>query len=486
MDEQYLQQAIVPVILAGGSGERLWPLSKRDYPKQFVSGLGAPGKSLFQQSIDRVSDRVYFAPPLVVCNDLHRFLVQDQLQEIDCKDATIIVEPLARNTAPAAALAALHVEATQAGRIIFIMPSDHLILQEDAFLNAALRGAEAASAQWLVTFAITPTAPETGYGYIRRGEVLAEYPTLHHMEEFVEKPDLVCAQVYLADSSYGWNSGMFLMRAAHFLEELATHAPLMHDTCAQAYATHRRDGNFLRPEEAHLQCCPADSLDYAVMEHTARGAVLPVAMGWSDLGAWTALDALAEKDECNNAVRGPTVLADSEGCYIHTDQSLVAAIGLRDVVVVAADNAVLIGPKTRMQEIKTLLRKMHEQQRADTGLTGFSHRPWGRFHTVDTGGQYKVKRLHVRPGEKISLQSHMHRSEHWVVVEGRATVITNGELIQLEANQSTYIPAGTVHRLENREAVELVVIEVQTGHYLGEDDIRRYEDSYNRLPKANA
>ena len=469
---------IIPVILAGGAGERLWPLSKLDYPKQFVA-MAAYGTSLFQESVIRVADRSQFAAPIIVCNEAHRFIIREQLRALGCDDATLVIEPVARNTAPALALAALHVEDTSPHSVLLVMPSDHQIDNIEAFHNAVARGADLAVQGWLTTFAMTPTAPETGYGYIKLGEELAHGAS--QIARFVEKPKREAAEAYLAEGGYGWNSGIFVMESTQALAELALFEPAMFTACLTAYRARTQDEDFIRPQPEALRNCPPNSIDYALMEHTTHGAVIPVAMGWSDLGSWTALAEMTPADAANNAILGKVVLEDSSGCYIRSDGALIAGIGLQDMVVVAADNAFLVGPKARMQEIKSLLSTMRTKQLPDINLTGFSHRPWGSFQRIDQGAGYQVKKLHLNPGAKISLQSHAQRSEHWVVVEGRATV-TNGDQVNvLEANQSTYIPAGTVHRLENREATNLIVIEVQTGPYLGEDDITRYEDAYNRL-----
>ena len=470
---------IVPIILAGGAGERLWPLSKSDYPKQFVAF--EPGFSLFQQTLARVADRERFAAPVIVCNHAHRFIVSEQLRAIGCTDAQLLIEPLARNTAPALALAALHVAASAPEATLLVMPSDHRIADIDAFCTAISHGLPAARDGYILTFAVTPTTPETGYGYIHIDAPLAEYPGIHRIGCFIEKPDRATAQTCLEQGNYGWNSGIFLLTAATALNELRIHAPDIFDACRDAYAAHTQDAAFLRPARAPLQTCRSLSIDYALMEHTTRGVVAPVAMGWSDLGSWTALDSLALRDAHGNAAIGPAVTQDAENCYLRSDDNtLIAAFGVRDLVIVAADRAVLIGRKDRMTDMKQLLEQVRLQASTDLTLQSFAHRPWGSFYTIDRGAQYQVKKLHLKPGGKISLQAHEHRSEHWVIVAGRATV-TNGDEVQLlHANQSTYIPAGTTHRLENREATDLVVIEVQTGEYLGEDDITRMEDVYDR------
>lgn len=469
----------VPVILAGGSGERLWPLSKADFPKQFAT-LEEGAASLFQQALQRVADRAHFTAPLVVGAQAHRFIMAEQARAGGIPDLRLILEPLPRNTAPALAIAALELSRTRPEAVMFVMPSDHLIADQPAFMATLATAYAAAQSGCIATFAMQPQAPETGYGYIRRGEPLDGVPGAFRIAAFVEKPDVATAQSYLDSGEYGWNAGIFVLRADVALSALASLAPQMLATCRTAYAaaSDTADG-LLLPREI-MADCPADSIDYAIMEHTPSGAVIPAQIGWSDLGSWTALDDLAGKDAHGNATTGHVFLEDSTGCYVRSHHPVIAGIGLRDLVVVAADHAVLIGPKSRMQDVKKLIAQMRSSDCPDTHLRAFNHRPWGRFYSIDRGPNYQVKRLVIKPGGKISLQSHHHRSEHWVVVAGRATV-THGEQVQtLEANQSTYIPAGTVHRLENRDAQDLIVIEVQTGGYLGEDDIVRYDDLYHR------
>jgi mannose-1-phosphate guanylyltransferase / mannose-6-phosphate isomerase len=474
---------ITPIILAGGSGERLWPLSKTDYPKQFAS-FSSDGKdqgsSLFQDSLLRVSNRDLFSAPIILCNEDHRFIVTEQLRHMGVHDATILIEPVARNTAPALALAALHMEQSGNPGIMLVMPSDHRIDLPQQFVSAIRHAAPATMGGWLVTFGVTPDAPETGYGYIKSGAVLNHFAPLCQIECFVEKPDRATAQSYLDAGGYAWNSGIFLMHSTHALNELMQYNPDIVTACRAAYAGHHIDQSFLRMDKQAMTSCPSISIDYAIMEHTQKGAVIAVDMAWCDLGSWTSICNLSDKDEQNNASIGRVVMVDSHDCYMRTHNALIAAIGVRDLVVVSADNAILIGPKDRMQDIKQLVAKMRDQHLPDTMLTSFSHRPWGSFYSIDKGTRYQVKRLLLKPGGKISLQTHEKRSEHWVVVQGKATVTNGDEVKTLEANQSTYIPAGTRHRLENRENEELIVIEVQTGSYLGEDDITRFEDVYNR------
>ncbi len=451
---------IVPVILAGGAGERLWPLSKLDFPKQFISIHGAP-HSLFQDTVRRCADRTQFHAPVVVCSEQHRFLVLEQLHALGVMDAQLCIEPVGRNTAPALALAALSLPPEA---VMLVLPSDHRITNADAFLAAVVQGVAAAQAGYIVTFSVTATAPETAYGYIRRGARMAAHPQVHAVAAFIEKPDATTAANLIAGGDVGWNSGIFLLTAQRALAELEAHA--------HAVLAHLRAGT--------MDACPALSIDYAVMEKTRHAATIPVDMGWSDMGSFAALAATLPTDAQGNACTGNTLPHDTERCYLHSDGRLIATLGLRDMMVVAADNALLIAPTSRAQEMKPLLQQLQQHHPSEAALTHMVHRPWGRFHRLDHSPHHQVKRLHLNAGAKISLQSHQHRAEHWIILEGVATV-TQGEVVQRFAkHQSTYIPAGTVHRLENRESTPLVLIEVQTGDYVGEDDITRFEDQYHR------
>lgn len=470
---------LVPVILAGGSGERLWPLSKQDYPKQFMQ-LPGIAFSLFQQTLQRVSDRTRYAPPLVVAGAAHRFLVAEQLAALGITDATFLAEPLARNTGAAVAFAALHAVAMQQDALLCVLPSDHHIAEPLSFSAALTHALPAAEAGQIVTLSATATTPETGYGYIRPGAASLQFPGLYPIAAFLEKPALAQAQALLAEGSVGWNCGMFILRATVALAELEAHAPALLACCRAAYAGHSVEDGRICPDAAAMQDCPAHSFDNAVMEHTARGMVIPVSMGWSDLGSFTALACNLPKDTAGNRTSGPTAChATRESCLI-SDGPLIATAGVEELIIVAADGAVLVASKEHAPELKPLLQQLRAQGLADTHRRREAHRPWGSFYCIDASAQHQVKRLHLKPWARISLQSHTARSEHWVVVAGRATVTKGEEQFVLERNQSTYISAGTVHRLENREPVELIVIEVQTGDYLGEDDIVRYEDNYHR------
>ncbi len=468
---------IVPTILAGGAGERLWPLSQADSPKQFAL-KNKQGYSLFQATVLRVADRARFAAPLVLCNRQHRFLAREQLRAIACDDAVILVEPELRNTASAIALAAMHVMEEQPDAVMLVLPSDHAIARVEALAAAVEASLPAAEAGHIVTFGITPESAETGYGYIHYGEEISGYEGLRTMERFIEKPDFELAARLIREGNYGWNSGMFLMAAGALLDEYRTHAPAIHHACERAYAKHTIEHECLCPEATAFRESPAIAFDYAIMEHTTRGAVMPVEMGWRDLGSWMALDGAAHKDAAGNAVSGAASLREVEDCFVHADTLHVAAVGLRDLLVVESNGHVLVAPKERALEVKVFVAAQRAQTMAS--LYHVTHRPWGNFSVIERGMDYQVKKLMIVPGGKISLQTHRARSEHWVVVQGTATVTRDDAVLTLHANQSAYIAAGQRHRLENRGAEALVVIEVQTGAYLGEDDIERFEDAYAR------
>jgi mannose-1-phosphate guanylyltransferase/mannose-6-phosphate isomerase len=469
---------IVPVLLAGGSGERLWPLSKLDYPKQFVS-LGVSGQSLFQETIQRVSDRGIFTPPVILCNEEHRFIVSEQLRQIHLTDATIILEPAIRNTAPSLLLAALHCHAAH-NNLMLVLPSDQKIGDTAGFFEAVKQTSQAANDGFILTFGITPEAPETGYGYIKMGAQLSSYHNIHEIGHFAEKPEKSVAESYIRDKRYVWNSGMFLLKATLAIEEMKQHDLPMLEACRNSYETHKKSSRYIWPDKEAFARCPSNSIDYALMEKTKKGAVIAVSIKWQDLGSWATLYDVSNKDACGNAVSGRAILVDTNNCFIRSDRMLVAALGVDNLVIVENDNALLVGPKNRMQDIKMLLKPMREQNLPDSMLTCFSHRPWGSFYKIDSGTHYQVKKLSVKPGSSISLQSHTMRAEHWVVVKGRATVTKGENVFLLEENQSTYIPPGATHRLENREEDELIVIEVQTGECLSETDIKRFEDVYDR------
>ena len=470
---------IYPVILSGGSGTRLWPMSRSAYPKQLLPLLSE--QSLLQDSVKRVADPARFAAPLILANDEHRFIIAEQLRQIGIKAQTIMLEPVPRNTAPAAAAAAFRLKAQDPKALMLIMPSDHSIKDVPAFLAALETGAAAAAAGKLVTFGITADRPETGYGYIRRGEKLA-IDGAYAVDAFVEKPDLERAKAYLADGAYTWNSGIFLFPVATYLEELAARLP---ETCAAveaALAGAKGDLDFLRLDGAAFAKAANESIDYAVMEHTKRAVVVPVSMGWSDVGAWDALwDITPKPDGAGNVTIGDVVAVECKDSYLRVEEGLLAGFGLEGLIVVATADAVLVAPKDRAQDLKKLIDRLKSANRPELTHLSTVHRPWGTYRTIHMGDRVQVKHITVKPGAKLSLQLHHHRAEHWVVVRGTARVVRGDEALMLTENQSTYIPLGTQHRLENPGRIPLHLIEVQSGSYLGEDDIVRLEDTYGRV-----
>jgi mannose-1-phosphate guanylyltransferase / mannose-6-phosphate isomerase len=473
---------LIPVILSGGSGTRLWPLSRELYPKQLLP-LVAKG-TMLQETLARVASIEDIGAPIVVCNENHRFLVAEQLLEMGTRAQAIILEPLGRNTAPAVAIAAMAAVAdlpvsvpAGADPVLLILPADHVIQDIKAFQAAVAVGRRAAEEGKLATFGVVPTKPETGYGYIRRSEGAGP---AFAIAQFVEKPDLVTAQRYLESKEYFWNSGMFMFRASVVLEQLRSLAPEIYQACAQAYTAAKRDLDFTRLPAKEFGACPSDSFDYAVMEKTHHGVVVPLAAGWSDVGSWSALHEAIPGDADGNVRLGDVLTADSQGCYLQSTSRLVATVGLKDHVVVETKDAVLVAPKDRVQDVKELVTQLKKQGRYETSLHREVFRPWGSYDSIDHGDRFQVKRLMVKPGASMSLQLHHHRAEHWIVVAGTARITRGEETFLLEENQSTYIPLGTKHRIENPGKIPLHIIEVQSGTYLGEDDIVRFEDRYGR------
>lgn len=467
----------VPVILSGGSGTRLWPLSRQNLPKQFLPLAGAD--TLFQQTILRSRTLAGTAAPIVVCSDEHRFLVAEQLREMAVTDASILLEPVPRNTAPAIALAALQAAKMDPDAILLVLPADHLIGDVASFAAAANQAVELAREDWLVTFGIRPESPETGFGYIRRAESLSD--GTYRVQRFVEKPDLATASAYLQSGEYDWNSGMFMFRARRFLEELRRHAPAMARAVEAAFSTGHADLDFVRFEKDAFAAIPANSIDYAVMEKTAQAAVVPVSCAWSDIGSWAALWSASERDADGNRFEGDVVSMDTGNCLIRaTERRMVAALGIRDLIVIDTPDAVMIAPRERVQEIKQLVDRLKADGRPEHLFHRKVYRPWGSYDSLDMGERFQVKRIMVKPGAALSLQKHHHRAEHWIVVSGTAEVTRDSEVFQLSENQSTYLPVGAVHRLRNTGTEPLELIEVQSGDYLGEDDIVRLEDVYGR------
>ncbi|HEL7888687.1 TPA: mannose-1-phosphate guanylyltransferase/mannose-6-phosphate isomerase [Stenotrophomonas maltophilia] len=464
--------SIQPVILSGGSGTRLWPLSREAYPKQFLPLAGE--LTMLQATWQRVAP-LAARGPLVIANEEHRFVAAEQLQQVGAEPAAIILEPVGRNTAPAIAVAALEATRDGADALLLVLPSDHVITDEAAFRNAVQAAASAAEAGKLVTFGIVPTGPETGYGYIKA----ADGQGLRAVERFVEKPDLETATGYVSSGQYYWNSGMFLFKASRYLQELECFQPAMLASSRQAWQQARRDADFTRLDRDAFTAVQSDSIDYAVMEKTADAVVIPLDAGWNDVGSWTALRDVSQQDGDGNAHQGDVIAIDCRNTYAYA-QRLVALVGLDDVIVVETDDAVLIGKADRMQEVKTVVAKLKAEGRSEATWHRKVYRPWGAYDSIDNGERFQVKRITVKPGGTLSLQMHHHRAEHWIVVSGTAEVTRGNEVILLSENQSTYIPLGVTHRLRNPGKLPLELIEVQSGSYLGEDDIVRFEDTYGR------
>ena len=468
---------IYPVVLSGGSGTRLWPMSRMLYPKQLLTLLGR--ESLLQQTVRRVADSERFAAPLLVANEEHRFIIAEQLREIALMPRALLLEPIGRNTAPAACVAALALSEADPDPLMLVMPSDHTIGDDKAFLAAVGLAACAARNGALVSFGIAPERAETGYGYIRRGGSL-ETEGIFAVAEFVEKPRPEQALQYLTSGEYSWNSGIFLFPARLYIDELERLRPDMVAACRRALIQGRQESDFIRLDKDAFCACDGDSIDYAVMEKTRRAAVVPVTMGWSDIGSWDALWEMSGKDGDGNSIDGNVIAEDTRNCYLRSEAGLIAAIGVEDLVVVGTADAVMVAPRKRTQEVKTLVARLVKERRDEADTLPTVHRPWGTFTSLHNGHRVQVKHIVVKPGGKLSLQMHHHRAEHWVVVQGTAKIRRGEEEMMLSENQSTYIPIGTAHRLENPGKIALHLIEVQSGSYLGEDDIVRLEDSYGR------
>lgn len=463
---------IVPVILSGGSGTRLWPLSREAYPKQFLPLVG--NDTMLQATWKRVAS-IAGAAPIVVANQEHRFMAAEQLRECKVLPQALILEPVGRNTAPAIAIAALQALSAGDDALLLVLPSDHVVRNEAAFHAAVKQAAIAAEGGKLVTFGIVPTAPETGYGYIKA----AGGEGVRAVDRFVEKPDLATAEQYVASGEYFWNSGMFLFKASRYLKEMETLQPAILAACRQALDKAARDNDFIRLDAEAFAASPNDSIDYAVMEKTADAAVVPLDAEWNDVGSWSALWEVSDKDAEGNACHGDVIALDCKDSYAYGNR-LIAMVGLQDVVVVETDDALFVGHKDRVQDVKEIVGRIKRDGRSEAAAHRKVYRPWGAYDSIDNGDRFQVKRITVKPGATLSLQMHHHRAEHWIVVSGTAEVTRGDEVILLSENQSTYIPLGVTHRLKNPGKLPLELIEVQSGSYLGEDDIVRFEDQYGR------
>jgi mannose-1-phosphate guanylyltransferase len=462
--------SICPVIMAGGSGTRLWPLSRAAHPKQFLKLHGED--TMLQATVKRLSG-LDIQASITICNEEHRFFVAEQLREID-KLGPIILEPVGRNTAPAIALAAL---TAKDDPLLLVLAADHVIQDEDAFREAVIRAIPLAEVGKLVTFGIVPSAPHTGYGYIKRGKDIGEG---FEVDAFVEKPSSDVAQDYFSSGDYYWNSGMFLFRASKYLEELKQFRPDILEQCQSSVKDVKTDLDFLRVDKDMFESCSAESVDYAVMEKTSHAVVVPMDAGWSDIGSWSSLWDISSKDCNGNTTHGDVMLQNSNNSYVRSEDKLVAAIGIDDLVIVSTKDALMVAHKDSVQDVKMVTESLKIQARSEWQLSREVFRPWGKYDSIDSGERYQAKRITVKPGAKLSVQMHHHRAEHWVVVSGAARVTNGDKTFLLSENESTYIPVGVVHALENPGKIELELIEVQTGSYLSEDDIVRFEDRYGR------
>jgi len=469
---------IIPVILAGGSGSRLWPLSRQHYPKQLLKLFG--DKTMLQQTILRLTGVPDLGSPIVVCNVEHRFMVAEQLNEIGLSDSAIILEPLARNTAPALALAALHAKETHPNSTLLVLSADHMIRDVEEFRRVVNVAAEAAAKNHLVTFGVHPTHPETGYGYIKTNRGSNESATVYAVEQFVEKPDLKTAQSYLDAGCYYWNSGMFVFKTDVFLNELQSHSPDVVTTADQARTFAVRDLDFIRVDKEYFASAPNISIDYALMEKSNNVVCVPLNAGWSDVGDWKSFWDVSQKDGTGNSFIGDSIDVGSTNTLVFSQDKLVATLGVNNLMVINTPDAVLVADKSKAQEVKAIISQIEKQARKEHLQHREVYRPWGCYDAIDDGDRYQVNRIRVKPGASLSLQVHHHRAEHWIVVKGTALVQKNDEVMLLSENESTYIPVGTKHRLSNPGKIPLEIVEVQSGPYLQDDDVIRYEDSYGR------
>jgi mannose-1-phosphate guanylyltransferase/mannose-6-phosphate isomerase len=465
---------MIPVIISGGSGTRLWPLSRKHKPKQFLALFGE--NTMFQETLHRLTGLDELQSPIVVCNNDHRFMVAEQLQQLAVTNPTILLEPFGKNTAPALAIAALQAMVSGNDPILLVLAADHVINDIPAFHDAVSLAKLEAEKGSLVTFGIVPTSPNTGYGYIQADEK----NTVSKVNAFVEKPDLETAIDYVASGNYYWNSGMFLFKASTLIAELQKYSPDILNSCREALAKGQSDLDFFRLDSDAFEACPSDSIDYAVMEHTDKAVVVPLDAGWNDVGSWSSLWECAEQDGNSNVLKGDVMIDEVKNAYIHSEHRLVSVLGLDDIVVVETADAVMVASKDSAQNVKEIVNRLNKEKRSESETHRLCYRPWGYYDSIDHGDRFQVKRITVNPGASLSLQMHHHRAEHWVVVKGTAEVTCEDKITLLSENESTYIPVGKKHRLHNPGREPLEIIEVQSGSYLGEDDIVRFDDNYRR------
>ncbi|XXF10412.1 mannose-1-phosphate guanylyltransferase/mannose-6-phosphate isomerase [Pseudomonas sp. D2-3] len=468
---------MIPVILSGGNGSRLWPLSRQLNPKQFLP-IADDSLSMLQATIRRL-DGLKVSQPCLICNEEHRFLAAEQLRTLGIDNASILLEPVGRNTAPAVALAAIKALEKEHDPVLLVLAADHLIKDVDAFHRAVETALPFAQAGKLVTFGIVPTHAETGYGYLQKGAAAGEGGFA--VKQFVEKPDSETAERYLASGEHFWNSGMFMFRASRYLEELQRWQPEILDACRRATAQSKEDMHFVRIGKEAFAACPEDSIDYAVMEKTEDAVMVPLDAGWSDIGSWSALWDVSDKDAQGNVHKGDVLSHDSQNNYVHADYRLVTTVGVEDLIIVETKDTVMVAHKDKAQEVKRIVEQLKREERCEYLNNREVYRPWGMYDSIDNGARYQVKRITVKPGAKLSVQMHHHRAEHWIVVSGTAQVTNGDETYMVTENQSTYIPIGQIHALENPGMIPLELIEVQSGTYLGEDDIIRFSDNYGRV-----
>lgn len=464
-----------PVILAGGLGKQLWPMSRTSYPKQFLTILGE--KTLLQKNMELL-DAFSTTPPLLICNEEHRFIIAEQLREIDLLDHNIVLEPASRNTAPAIALSALIAISSNKNALLLVLATDHIISDKTAFQNTIKKAIPVAESGELITFGVKPTHAETSYGYIRRGNPVNYF---FKATEFVENPDSDRARNFISSRDYYWNSGIFLFRADRYLEELKAYSPDIYESCKTALKNSQFDLDFIRIDNRAFQACPSKSIDCAIMQHTNHASVVPLDAGWSDISSWAALWGLGEKDKENNVCKGDVICHLTKNTYVFSENALVGTVGIKDLIIVQTKDAILVAHQKHAQEISHIVATLEAQNRVEHKIHREVYRPWGKYDSVDKGFRYQVKRITVNSGEKLSVQMHHHRAEHWIIVSGTAYVTIDDHEKMLTENQSIYIPLGSVHALENRGKIPLELIEVQSGTYLGEDDIVRFEDRYGRF-----